>query len=373
MKLAFCLFNYFPYGGLQKDFYQIAKSCARLNHDIHVYTMKWEGDKPDFCHIHEIANWRLQNHDRAVKFAQDIQNLIQDYDIRIGFNKMPGLDIYYAADNCLKATLAQKKYPWFYQKLPRYKHYLHLEETIFNVNSTTKVVYIAQKNLKNYAAHYKLNPANHLLLPPGIDPSFKNLPLKNIVKYHLREQLGLSQNKLHLIQVASHFKTKGLDRALIAISTLPSTLQKNIQFNVIGKDSPNNYLRLAKNLKIKANIKFHGAQDNIKMWLQSQDLMIHPAYQESAGLILLEAIAANLPILTSDACGYADYVKEAKAGIVVEEPFRQAALNQQLLNLLQRVECLDDYSLNAKKFAENADFYSLTTAFTSLIEEVGSR
>ena len=47
MKLAFVLFKYFPYGGLQRDMLRIAAACQQLGYEIHVYTLSWQGDIPD--------------------------------------------------------------------------------------------------------------------------------------------------------------------------------------------------------------------------------------------------------------------------------------------------------------------------------------
>ena len=46
MKLAFCLYKYFPFGGLQRDFLRIALACQARGHTIRVYTLDWEGDVP---------------------------------------------------------------------------------------------------------------------------------------------------------------------------------------------------------------------------------------------------------------------------------------------------------------------------------------
>jgi UDP-glucose:(heptosyl)LPS alpha-1,3-glucosyltransferase len=55
MKLAFCLFKYFPYGGLQRDFLRIARVCRERGHEVHVYTMQWEGDVEPGLPIHFIT------------------------------------------------------------------------------------------------------------------------------------------------------------------------------------------------------------------------------------------------------------------------------------------------------------------------------
>ena len=44
MKLAFVLFKYFPYGGLQRDMVCMAAACQELGYEIHVYTLSWQGE-----------------------------------------------------------------------------------------------------------------------------------------------------------------------------------------------------------------------------------------------------------------------------------------------------------------------------------------
>ena len=52
LKLAFCLYKYFPQGGLQLDFLHIAKDCQRRGHEIRVYTLEWVGDIPvSYTHL----------------------------------------------------------------------------------------------------------------------------------------------------------------------------------------------------------------------------------------------------------------------------------------------------------------------------------
>ena len=46
MQLAFVLYKYFPFGGLQRDFMRIALECQQRGHQIRVYTLIWEGDIP---------------------------------------------------------------------------------------------------------------------------------------------------------------------------------------------------------------------------------------------------------------------------------------------------------------------------------------
>ncbi len=46
MKLALCLYKYFPYGGLQRDFLRILTECQQRGHAVDVYTSEWQGKSP---------------------------------------------------------------------------------------------------------------------------------------------------------------------------------------------------------------------------------------------------------------------------------------------------------------------------------------
>ncbi len=96
MKLAFVLYKYFPFGGLQRDMVRIAQACERQGHEIHVFTLSWKGEQPQSFHVHVLQVKRLNNHAKYRAFYQALSAQFRIYEIGkvIGFNKMPGLDFY---------------------------------------------------------------------------------------------------------------------------------------------------------------------------------------------------------------------------------------------------------------------------------------
>ncbi len=102
MKIAFILFKYFPFGGLQRDFFRIAAECVTRGHEIEVYTLSWQGNKPENFNIHIVPVRALTNHKRYELFQQWVRDDLNRHKVNVvvGFNKMSGLDLYYAADAC---------------------------------------------------------------------------------------------------------------------------------------------------------------------------------------------------------------------------------------------------------------------------------
>ena len=99
-------------------------------------------------------------------------------------------------------------------------------------------------------------------------------------------------------------------------------------------------------------------------------MLIHPAYNENTGTVLLEALVAGLPVLCTDVCGYAHYITDAQAGDVVPSPFVQDDLNNRLSNMLSSDQ-KQVWQNNALTFADTADIYSLPERAADIIEQVG--
>ena len=107
MKLAVCLYKYFPFGGLARDFMRIMQQCLKAGDQVDVFVMEWQGDHPTNMRVHIIPVNGVSNHARLKSFIDKVRFELDygSYDLVLGFNKMPGLDLYYAADPCYLARV----------------------------------------------------------------------------------------------------------------------------------------------------------------------------------------------------------------------------------------------------------------------------
>jgi UDP-glucose:(heptosyl)LPS alpha-1,3-glucosyltransferase len=106
-------------------------------------------------------------------------------------------------------------------------------------------------------------------------------------------------------------------------------------------------------------VQFLKGRSDIPRFLLGADLLIHPAYNENTGTVLLEALVAGLPVLVSKVCGYAHYIAEADSGLVLDEPFEQEQLNSYLQRMLEDAGARAAWSRNGVAFADSADLYSM--------------
>lgn len=359
MKIAFTLFSYFPYGGLQRDFLNILQACVKRKARITVFTLSWQGTKPDNVEIIVFPDKSLLRTTRRKRFVKSLSERTADtdFDVILGFNKMPGLDYYYAADSCF-AEKAFNERSWLYRMTPRCRQYLDFEEAVFGSQSSTKVLLISPEQEKQFIRHYQIDEKRIIRLPPGIDRDRKANQQSAAVREKFREEFAIADDELLILQIGSGFSIKGVDRSLTAIASLPKAMKQKIKYFLVGDDKAAIYIALAKKLGIENVLTTFSGRDDIPRFLQGADILLHPAYLESAGLALLEAIVAGLPVLTTDTCGYAFHVESAKAGVVCKSPFRQEELNVQLLEMLSGSNKIQ-WRRNGIRYGETKDLYGM--------------
>jgi UDP-glucose:(heptosyl)LPS alpha-1,3-glucosyltransferase len=360
MQLAFVLYKYFPFGGLQRDFMRIALECQRRGHQIRVYTLIWEGDVPPGFEVLVVPVKAWSNHNRNIKMSEWMHADLakRPVDRLIGFNKMPGLDVYYAADGCYEDKAQTLRNP-LYRRWGRYRHFAEYERAVFARDAKTEILMISEVQQPLFIKHYDTPLARFHLLPPGITQDRRAPANAAEIRAEFRKEFNLKGDDLLLVQIGSGFKTKGVDRSLKALAALPPELKKRTRLFVIGQDEPKFFQLQSAALGLGDQVQIMKGRSDIPRFLLGADLLIHPAYNENTGTVLLEALVAGLPVLVSAVCGYAHYIAEADAGRVLDEPFEQAQLNRYLADMLADDSARAAWGRNGLAFADTADLYSM--------------
>lgn len=372
MRLTFVLFHYFPYGGLERDMLTVARTCRQRGHDITIYTSAWQGARPDDIAVVELPVRGLTNHGRSVAFVERFLQALRDMppSVVVGFNKMPGLDVYYAADTCF-AHKAFAERGFFYRLMPRSRHYLALENAVFGEGSNTEILIIAKAQIPVFQRYYHTPDERLHLLAPGIRRECVMPADYAERRRQLRIDYGIAEDELIILFVGSDYRRKGLDRALRGIAALPAALRRRVRLWIAGQDKEAPFLDLARTLGLENNVRFLGARDDIPQLMWSGDLLLHPAYSEAAGLVLLEAMVAGLPVIVSGVCGYAHHIAEHHMGLVLDEPVAPPQIAAAIESVF--AEGGAAWRERSRLATEHADIFSMPERVAQIIERAGAR
>lgn len=343
MKFAFIIFKYFPYGGVQRDMLRIAQDCVALGHQVTIYTGEWQGEQPTNLQVKLLRPQGWFNHQKQQNLIQAIHAQIAEeaYDLVVGFNRMAGLEVYFAADSCFVAKAHQDK-PWWYRFTPRYRWFANGEHAIFHADSPTHILTLTQAEQATFQQWYGTPDERFHLIPPFLSSQRFAAALaistqaREAIRQQVRAMFGFQPNDKLLLLVGSGFKTKGADRMVEAIHALPNALREQVKALIIGQDAGQGLQQQIRALGLSAQIQVLPGRDDIPQLMLAADVMVHPARRELAGHVLLEAMACGLPVLTTDKCGYATHIQQANAGIVLPSPYSQQALDRALQTLLNR-------------------------------------
>ena len=90
MHLSFLIYSYFPFGGLQRDFFRVVTECILRGHKITVYTLSWDGDIPNGINVILVPVTTQKRIKRNEAYTNWVQSALKQRDdsVVIGFNKM---------------------------------------------------------------------------------------------------------------------------------------------------------------------------------------------------------------------------------------------------------------------------------------------
>ncbi len=372
MRLAFCVFKYFPFGGISRDLERFARECRARGHSVRVYALKWNAPPLDGVEIVIAPVKGLANHTRYERFARWTANHLCSHpvDLVVGMNKMPGIDVYYAGDSCYEEKSRTQRRA-LYRFSPRYRLFSRFERAVFGRDSETEILTISDVQTPLFRRYYGTQPERLHALPPGIDRSRAAPADRGELRRVFREEFGVGCDEQLLLFVGSGFIKKGLDRAITALASLPDGLRGRTRLFVVGEDNAKPFAGRIARLKLTPRITFFRGRNDVPRFLLGADALLLPAYDENTGTVILEAIIAGLPVLVTENCGYAHYVGQANAGVVVPVPYAQHAFNEGLAEILTSPE-RDRWRRNGRAFGDREEIYQLVETAVDYLEAFGS-
>lgn len=123
-------------------------------------------------------------------------------------------------------------------------------------------------------------------------------PTHRNIKNQLKEKLNITEEKV-ILSVGQFVYRKGFDLLLKACEDLP----KNIGIYIVGGEPIQEYLEL-KNKLFLTNVHFVGYKSKIELteYYMASDLFVLPTREDIWGLVINEAMAHGLPVITTNKC-----------------------------------------------------------------------
>ncbi|MDD3013296.1 MAG: glycosyltransferase [Candidatus Gastranaerophilales bacterium] len=183
------------------------------------------------------------------------------------------------------------------------------------------------------------------------------------------------EQPLNIINVAriTHLK-KGQDiliKALKICKDKGMKLKCNFVGGICDKDKISiEYLKkLTKELGLDEEVSFSGNRSDIPSLLAESDLFILPSRYEGLGLVLLETMAAGLPIIASNIDGPAELIRHGKNGLLFQND-NEFDLAEKIYSLYKNPEEMFNLAENGQNFVKNFDILKMCSNYHQLYKDL---
>ncbi|WDH75423.1 glycosyltransferase family 4 protein [Exiguobacterium marinum] len=148
---------------------------------------------------------------------------------------------------------------------------------------------------------------------PGIGVDTNRIEQISINRSEKRNNLGVYQDSdFVLLSVGELNENKNHETIIRAIATLKD---RNVQYWIAGTgDSKQRLERMIIELELKEQVHLLGFREDVFEVMKAADCFVFPSRREGLGMAALEAMAAGLPLITSNVHGINDYSVEGVTG-----------------------------------------------------------
>ena len=146
------------------------------------------------------------------------------------------------------------------------------------------------------------------------DEDILSEPVSVAQKEELRKQLRMTEKKI-ILAVGQFIPRKGYDLLIQAMAQL----EKEIGCYIIGGNPTQEYIELVDTYGLK-NVHFLNfkTKNELNKYYMAADIFVHPTREDIWGLVVNEAMAKGLPVITTDRCvAGLELIKNESVGRIV--------------------------------------------------------
>jgi UDP-glucose:(heptosyl)LPS alpha-1,3-glucosyltransferase len=233
-----------------------------------------------------------------------------------------------ARNTAIRATAAQRNLKRIGQSLNvKYRILASLESRLLYRRPAPYVIAISDYVSRQLQEHYDFDPARIVPVFNGVDPDSSTDEERRSDRAEIRRQYGVGSEELLALCIAHNFKLKGVAKL---IEALARPAAQGFRALVVGRDNPVAYARLAERLGIADRVIFAGPTTRISAFFHAADVLVHPTYYDPCSRVVLEALSAGLPAITTKFNGAGERIADGVHGYVIESPEDVAALADRL-------------------------------------------
>lgn len=201
--------------------------------------------------------------------------------------------------------------------MPQHLIRLLLERGYFRTRADSVVSVLSDQNADEVTGLYHVDRSRLVIIPNGYSAAEFSVDLTVRMRPAKRAELGLADEDVLVLLVANELHRKGFATLLEAVAILSET---NVRVAVVGKKPIDSYLPQIARLGLTDRVQWYGPSDDVAQWYAAADLFVMPSQYEAYPLVVIEALASGLPVITTALAGSLDAVRPGVNGLLLSDP-----------------------------------------------------
>ena len=317
-KIAVVVPKYGLVGGGERFASEITERLARnTNFEIHVFANRWVATS-DKIKFHKVPIIRFPRWLRPLSFAWFASWMIRrgKFDL-VHTHEWIGMgDIFsvHAVPHAGWTREVRKKRPSLFDRAR-----IAIERKTIESGDSARFFPVSTLAIEAFCREYTTLPGQWQALAPGVDVARFATPDRTQCRNDIRARYGIGASDTLLLFVGMNFEVKGLDTILEALAKARTARpEANIRLLVVGRGNEEKFRSMAQTLGIADAVTFAGKQNvGLEMYYRAADVFIMLSKFDTFGMVVLEAMAAGLPVIVSPNVGAKDLVDEGVNGYVL--------------------------------------------------------
>lgn len=232
---------------------------------------------------------------------------------------------------------------------------------------TNKIINISKSEYDS-ALKWKIAPERKMcIIENGID--FNKFENSDKYREETRKAYNIEDKDI-VIGVVGRLSEQKDPMTMIKAFELLSKEKNNIKLMYVGSgELEEEVIKYAKDTEISEKVIITGWVSDVEKYIPSFDIAVLPSKWEGFGLVLIEYMACDKPIVATNIGGIADIIKDNKNGLLVNKE-DYVKLANKILNLIENNEKKLKIIENNKKDREKYDIINLINKYMKLLEEI---
>jgi len=275
-----------------------------------------------------------------------------------------------------KANIIEVPHKSASQKLKALDHKIYrrlaafVEGLIFGHNSPKACIVVSQSMKREFIRHYGDAAESIIAIPNGVDLKMFNPANRPLYRDRLRQKHGISRSDLVLMFAGGDWERKGVPYIIGALSLLT---RPDVKLVVVGSGDRKFYGQLAELKQVGERIIFISHSSNLWEYYAASDVFVFPTIYEPFGLVIVEAMASGLPVITSRVAGAADVIIDEVNGLLLRDPSDVNDLAAKIELLLSDAKLRKTMGERARETAENLSWDRVAQKTIDVYDRILSR